>query len=150
MKGKHPFTSNQMRLLLQESADDISAAQDPGSTGYGTGRLDILKALIASEEIPNRLEYEDGAAIATRSNPTNAPVALYWRVEPGESASPVISNSRRIREAGTLPSPPGKSPGITWWDGSDENGRPAPSGVYFAELTGYRRQLLTKFALLRR
>jgi subtilisin family serine protease len=150
MKGKHPFTSNQMRLLLQESADDISAAQDPGSTGYGTGRLDILKALIASEEIPNRLEYEDGAAIATRSNPTNAPVALYWRVEPGESASPVIRihdvSGRRVRSL----LPQGKSPGITWWDGSDENGRPAPSGVYFAELTGYRRQLLTKFALLRR
>jgi subtilisin family serine protease len=149
MNGRQPFSSNQMRLLLQESADDISDENVGSTTGYGTGRLNVLKALIASENIPLRLEHEDGAALAVRTNPSDAPVAMYWRVDPGVHTSPVIRvydvSGRRIRSL----LPQGASPGVTWWDGRDEIGRSVPSGLYFAALMGYERPLLTHFALIR-
>lgn len=147
--GRRPFTSNQMRLILQESADDISAL-NPGIVGYGTGRLNLRRALIQSLQLSAQLESRDGPALVVRQNPTSAPVAFYWRAEPLESPTTEIwildLTGRRVAAF----KPRGRSPGLVSWDGRDRDGRQVPSGLYFATLSRGEQPILARFTLLRR
>ncbi|MGH7740861.1 MAG: S8 family serine peptidase [Candidatus Eiseniibacteriota bacterium] len=43
--GEHPLTPMGMLLRLRETTDDM-AAQNPGVSGYGTGRLDLARAVL--------------------------------------------------------------------------------------------------------
>jgi subtilisin family serine protease len=43
--GEHPLTPAGVLLRLRETADDIDALQIPGTSGWGTGRLNAYRAL---------------------------------------------------------------------------------------------------------
>jgi len=45
-QGLKPYSPMGALLRVRETADDISALQDPSITGYGTGRLNVFRALI--------------------------------------------------------------------------------------------------------
>jgi subtilisin family serine protease len=64
--GLDPFTPMGANLRLRETADDISAL-NPGLTDYGTGRLDLFRALT---DPPRSL------AVRTRARSVGAPLAL--------------------------------------------------------------------------
>ena len=66
--GLDPLTPMGMNLRLRETADDIST-QNPALTGYGTGRLNLLRALT---DPPHSL------AVRTRARSVGAPLVLRY------------------------------------------------------------------------
>jgi hypothetical protein len=71
-------------------------------------------------------------ALAARAQPGPEPV-LEWSAPPGGPASLALYDvrGRRVRR---LYEGPGAVLARTPWDGLDDSGRPAPSGIYFARL----------------
>ena len=52
--GQGSLSSQEMEGVLRTTADDI-AAQNPGKTGYGAGRLDVGRAIALSDRIASRM-----------------------------------------------------------------------------------------------
>jgi hypothetical protein len=68
--------------------------------------------------------------------------------DPGMTSARILDvQGRLVRELGTGPKPAG--PAHLVWDGQDEHGRPAPSGVYFAAVAAGPFRRTQRLVLLR-
>ena len=67
--GEHPLTPMGALLRVRETTDNIDALQPPGLTGYGTGRLNIYRALT---DPPRSL------AVRARARTISPPVILQY------------------------------------------------------------------------
>lgn len=142
--GFHPLTPMGVQLRLRETADDIRA-QNPGMSGYGTGRLDLNRAV---SEFRTSLAYRTGA---TTVGPAVVLPSITGRTVLAYAMSNaqlvLVSNSGDTLAQATLPGAParqlaaadlGGSLGIGLFVGTT-NGKVAGFDANGAPLSGWPR-----------
>jgi len=89
------------------------------------------------------------AALTNYPNPFNPTTTIRYAISPAQEISLAIFDVRgrlvRTLESGTRVERVGQSV----WDGLDDHGRPAASGVYYVRLAGDRETLTRKIVLLK-
>jgi len=91
----------------------------------------------------------NGIALAPGSNPSRVPASLYWQSPPGTSPSGqqiriFDLTGRRVRTL-DLGADVG---GVVQWDGTDDDGRRVPAGLYLLRLTSGSQRVHARLVLL--
>jgi subtilisin family serine protease len=147
MLQRNPFlTGEDARKILQQSAVPAGGAV-PNNT-YGAGRLDALAALLATPDpegcvtlarngqlVPcSSVQLSALPALVIKPNPMKTDATIGLRLLQGETLDLSVYDlsGRRVKtlRRGTLRAGYQEF----GWDGTDERGQPASSGVYFVRL----------------
>lgn len=127
------LTNVQVRDVLRSSASDLGPSGFDNETGYGM--VNAYSAVLASN-IYEKANRPEGMSIQAFPNPFNAAC----RISAPAEVEIFDVSGRLIRKL----TPNSDSHVI--WDGSDENGKSLPSGVYLARTTtpqGYETKSIT-------
>jgi subtilisin family serine protease len=134
IKQKNPFlTPAQLWQIITSTCDTFSWSNPYPNQSYGWGRLNCLRAIDAT---PSGVETETFPSLQEAFHLSVSPNPIRERCEFRMGSAQGTPNTVRLYDAtgrlirclsgkGSLP-----------WDGKDEGGRPAASGVYFAVMEG--------------
>jgi len=134
MKQKNPtLTPAQLWQIITSTCDTFSWGNPYPNQSYGWGRLNCLRAIDAT---PSGVEAEAFPSLKEVLHLSVSPNPMRERCEFSMGSAQGTPNTVRLYDAtgrlirclsgkGSLP-----------WDGRDEGGRPAASGVYFAVMEG--------------
>jgi hypothetical protein len=134
MKQKNPnLTISQMWNILTTTCDTPATGRPYPNQNYGWGRLNCLRAVDAT---PSGVEAETSPSRREVLHLSVSPNPMRERCEFSMGSAQGTPNTIRLYDStgrlirclsgkGSLP-----------WDGRDEGGRPAASGVYFAVMEG--------------
>jgi hypothetical protein len=136
-------------LLPPGARTFLDAGADPDAASvYWIGSLDPAGAetLLGPYMYEGRVAPRALALEAAGPNPFRGSSALRYALPPrAEAAIRIYAVSGRLVR--TIPATPGAA--TVSWDGRDENGRDAPSGVYFARLEAGEERRSVKLLLFR-
>ena len=134
LKQKNPtLTPAQLWQIITSTCDTFSWGNPYPNQSYGWGRLNCLRAIDAT---PSGVEAEASPSLKEVLHLSVSPNPMRERCEFSMGSAQGTPNTVRLYDAtgrlirclsgkGSLP-----------WDGKDEGGRPAASGVYFAVMEG--------------
>jgi len=134
LKEKNPtLTPAQLWQIITSTCDTFSWGNPYPNQNYGWGRLNCLRAVDAT---PSGVETEASPSRRGVLHLSVSPNPMREKCEFSMGSAQGASNTVRLYDATgrLIRSLSGKGP-LTW-NGKDEGGRPAASGVYFAVMEG--------------
>jgi subtilisin family serine protease len=132
--------SGLFRSLLSAGAVRDSLTSNPDWSG--AGRLRIHRSLVAGLERRAQVTGRNTLAVAAVPNPSSGPADIAWTSSGGAAEVRVFSVTGRLLWESTVT--PGAGAARVTWDGRDDRGAPAASGVYFAHVRDGARAGVTR------